>query len=125
MIISRQLRQKYSLLRAKSKDELCATVMGRDAAIERLRADAAEADAFCRQACDERDAALADRAAALEALSDMVFQFFTEREDGTLSHSFMSAEEHAIGVLLDAGRAEQVARCRFKLIGSARKGEGE
>jgi hypothetical protein len=67
----------------------------------------------------------AELAACQEALSDMVNQFFIERENGTISHSFMSAEEHAIAYLLKAGLAEEVSRCRYRLIDAARKGEGE
>jgi hypothetical protein len=67
----------------------------------------------------------AELAACREALSDMVNQFFIERENGTISHSFMSAEEHAIAYLLKAGLAEEVSRCRYRLIDAARKGEGE
>ena len=42
------------------------------------------------------------------ALMSMVNQFFMTEEDGTISHSFMSAEEEAIDVLLDLGLAEEV-----------------
>jgi len=41
------------------------------------------------------------------ALMSMVNQFFTTGKDGRISHSFMSAEEEAIGVLLDLGLAEE------------------
>lgn len=51
----------------------------------------------------------------LSALMSMVNQFFYERDEGdpvgtVLTHSYMSAEEEAIEVLLDAGMAEEVAR---------------
>lgn len=58
----------------------------------------------------------AGNTALLEALMDMVNQFFYSKnnsgqydEDGDiLSHSFMSAEEGAISVLIQAGMAEEV-----------------
>lgn len=53
--------------------------------------------------------------ALLEALMEMVNQFFMETDDGKLRHSFMSAEETAIGVLLDAGMASGSERDGFVL----------
>jgi hypothetical protein len=44
----------------------------------------------------------------LEALMDMVNQFFYTGQDGTLRHSFMSCEEGAIATLIDAGFAKEV-----------------
>jgi len=80
------------------------------AEVERLRAELAEVKR--------------DKDAALEALADMVFQFFME--DGELlHHSFMSAEEHAIGVLIAQGRAEEVRRNRYRLIDAAMAGGAE
>ena len=75
--------------------------------IERLRAELAE----CKREKDE----------ALEALSDMVFQFFASASDDMdlLSHSFMSAEEHAISVLIKYGRAKEERRNRYRLIDAA------
>lgn len=60
----------------------------------------------------------------LEALMDMVNQFFySKNEDGKddedgpiLNHSFMSAEECAIGVLLEAGMAEEVPGMGYRLL---------
>jgi hypothetical protein len=49
--------------------------------------------------------------ALIEALMDMVNQFFASREingEEVLYHSFMSAEEEAISILLEAGFAERV-----------------
>lgn len=43
----------------------------------------------------------------LEALMDMVNQFFYAGQDGLLRHTFMAAEEEAIDVLIDAGFAEE------------------
>jgi len=55
----------------------------------------------------------------ISALMDMVNQFFytdiyTDK-DGILTHSFMSAEEGAIEVLIDAGMAEEVDK-GYKLL---------
>lgn len=50
----------------------------------------------------------------IEALMDMVNQFFFE-EDGVLSHSHMSAEEGSIEVLMAAGFAEEVDRGSYRL----------
>lgn len=45
----------------------------------------------------------------LEALMDMVGQFFIGNDmDGPLRHSFMSAEEIAMAVLIAAGMAEEI-----------------
>lgn len=78
-----------------------------NAEIERLRAELAE----CKREKDE----------ALEALSDMVFQFFASASDDMdlLSHSFMSAEDHAISVLIKYGRAKEERRNRYRLIDAA------
>jgi len=43
----------------------------------------------------------------LESLMSMVDQFFYEGKEGVLYHAFMSAEEHAIEVLIDAKMAEE------------------
>lgn len=50
----------------------------------------------------------------LEALMDMVNQFFYEKDLGdwggtVLTHTFMSAEEHAIAALVEAGMASEVS----------------
>jgi len=60
----------------------------------------------------------------LEALMDMVNQFFYHKnehsqsdEDGEfISHAFMSAEEGAIAVLIDAGMAEEVKGKGYRLL---------
>lgn len=43
----------------------------------------------------------------IEALMDMVNQFFYTKDNGLLQHSFMSAEEGAIATLVNAGFAEE------------------
>jgi len=66
----------------------------------------------------------AGNTALLEALMDMVNQFFYSKnrsgqydEDGDiLSHSFMSAEEGAIEVLIQAGMAEEVPGKGYRLL---------
>lgn len=66
----------------------------------------------------------AGNTALLEALMDMVNQFFYSKnrsgqddEDGDiLSHSFMSAEEAAISVLIQAGMAEEVRGKGYRLL---------
>lgn len=66
----------------------------------------------------------AGNTALLEALMDMVNQFFYSKnshgqydEDGDiLSHSFMSAEEGAISVLIQAGMAEEVTGKGYRLL---------
>ena len=52
----------------------------------------------------------------IESLMDMVIQFFHTRPDDTLSHSFMSAEENAIETLIEAGFAEELEGCTYKLL---------
>ena len=52
----------------------------------------------------------------IEALMDMVNQFFYTRPDDTLSHSFMSAEENAIETLINAGFAEELEGCTYRLL---------
>lgn len=52
----------------------------------------------------------------LEALMDMVNQFFISRGDGIVTHSFMSAEEGAIDALLDADMAEEVPGVGYRLL---------
>ncbi len=52
----------------------------------------------------------------IEALMDMVNQFFCWRPDDTLSHSFMSAEENAIETLINAGFAEELDGCTYRLL---------
>jgi hypothetical protein len=55
---------------------------------------------------EENKALKKSRANLADGLMDMVHQFF--HDDGTgLCHSFMSAEENAIGALLDEGLATQ------------------
>ena len=51
------------------------------------------------------------------ALMDMVYQFFYHDSDDhdVIKHSFMSAEESAIQVLLDHGLAVEVKPNRYKL----------
>ena len=52
-----------------------------------------------------------------DALMDMVNQFFYHESDDyeVIKHSFMSAEELAIQVLLDHGLAVEVKPNRYKL----------
>lgn len=65
-----------------------------------------------------------DNTALLEALMDMVNQFFYHKnendqsdEDGEfILHAFMSAEEEAIAVLIDAGMAEEVKGKGYRLL---------
>lgn len=52
----------------------------------------------------------------IESLMDMVTQFFHTRPDDTLSHSFMSAEENAIETLIEAGFAEELEGCTYRLL---------
>ena len=52
----------------------------------------------------------------IESLMDMVNQFFFERSDGTLWHSFMSAEENAIETLINAGFAEELEGSTYRLL---------
>ena len=52
----------------------------------------------------------------LEALMDMVNQFFYTHDGEFLSHSFMSAEEGAIAVLIHAGMAEEVEGKGYRLL---------
>ena len=52
----------------------------------------------------------------IECLMDMVNQFFCRRPDDTLSHSFMSAEENAIETLINAGFAEDLEGCTYRLL---------
>jgi hypothetical protein len=50
----------------------------------------------------------------ISALMDMVNQFFQTNEDtGTLTHSFMFSEEHAISVLIEAGFATEDEGCFY------------
>jgi hypothetical protein len=57
---------------------------------------------------DTADKLYAGNTVLLTALMDMVNQFFYTHDDEFLTHSFMSAEEHAIEVLIAAGMAEEV-----------------
>lgn len=59
------------------------------------------------QAENARDALYRGNTLLIEALMDMVGQRFYER-DGVYSHSFMSSDEQAIEVLMQAGYAEEV-----------------
>lgn len=60
----------------------------------------------------------------LEALMDMVNQFFighgadgkSDTDGEILTHSFMSAEEQAIAVLIEAGMAEEISRSSYRLL---------
>lgn len=52
----------------------------------------------------------------IEALMDMVNQHFTEGHSGGLTHSFMSCDEGAIEVLIEAGFAEEVAMGNYVLF---------
>ncbi|MHB8366764.1 MAG: hypothetical protein ACYDB0_07045 [Acidithiobacillus sp.] len=45
----------------------------------------------------------------IEALMDMVAQFFYEGRDGLFRHSSMSAEENAIKTLIAAGFAREIS----------------
>ena len=59
----------------------------------------------------------AGNTALLEALMDMVDQFFYSDYSGVfLSHSYMSAEEGAISVLIQAGMAEEVSGKGYRLL---------
>lgn len=52
----------------------------------------------------------------LVALMDMVSQFFSQRSGEFLTHSYMSAEEGAIAVLIAAGMAEEVEGKGYRLL---------
>lgn len=52
----------------------------------------------------------------IEALMDMVNQHFTEGHSGGLTHSFMSCDEGAIEVLIEAGLAEEVVMGNYVLF---------
>ena len=128
------LRAEVERLRAelamehKRQASMRTLIASLEAQLSHYRSKQVEADEAVRTLDSERAAnatLTAELAACREALSDMVNQFFLERDDGTISHSFMSAEEHAISYLLQAGLAEEVSRCRYRLIDAARKGEGD
>lgn len=128
-MVANRLRDAAAVLEVDSAYRRDAAIM-REAAdeVDRLRHDIERhVEIACELAteCERLRAELAEckreKNEALEALSDMVLQFFTESSDdrSLLSHSFMSAEEHAINVLLKYGRAEEVRRNRYRLIDAA------
>ena len=52
----------------------------------------------------------------IEALMDMVSEGFYARTDGTPRHRSMSAEETAIQTLINAGFAEELEGCTYRLL---------
>lgn len=64
-----------------------------------------ESKAPADEAASEADRLRAGNTVLLDALMGMVGQFFHGELDGVLSHSFMSAQEAAIDVLIQAGMA--------------------
>ena len=52
----------------------------------------------------------------IEAMMGMVNQHFTEGHSGGLTHSFMSCDEGAIEVLIEAGFAEEVVMGNYVLF---------
>jgi hypothetical protein len=56
---------------------------------------------------------------SLDVLCSCANQFLFEEDDGTITHSFMSTEEHLCAFLVKHGRMEQVSRGRFRMVPSA------
>lgn len=54
----------------------------------------------------------------IDALMGMVNQYFDHAKDdpSIVSHSFMSCEEEAIDVLIDAGFAQAVGKASYRLL---------
>jgi len=77
----------------------------------RVKADALEAQAKEIEALKQQAQALRNgNTLLISALMDMVGQFFYSKDDtadGPLTHAFMSAEEQAIEVLMQAGFATE------------------
>lgn len=61
----------------------------------------------------------AGNTALLEALMDMVLQHLREGPDGIFNHSFLSSDEAAIEVLVQAGMVEVVPGSGYRLLWDA------
>lgn len=74
------------------------------------------ADRLQRKTSEEVERYRNGNTALIEALMDMVHQYFRNSPDGIVNHSFISAEEGAIEVLVQAGMAEEVPGKGYRLL---------
>lgn len=76
---------------------------------DHIKRNAIQAENIARE-MNKNEALKRGNTALLEALMGMVNQHFDHREDGHLTHTFMSSDEGAIAALIEAGFAEETKR---------------